>query len=878
MAIHAVRGGGPDDLLVQEVYFVVSSTPRVTATLAETVDDDANGQIDAYKVTFSSAIDDVSLSTSGFAVGGSTVGLVVSTSLPNHSGTADSEILYLSFPESGVFDTANTPELTYSFSSGTIRDVGGLPLHEITGPALAEQDKAPPAIVDADASNASGGAGGIESGDDVQIVFSENTNTPIIDATNINTVLLISSPPFSQSHTWGDSLISANWLAASVLKIVLKTGDGGPEPNLEVGVSNITTRDTTTPAIQDALGNKSTGFALLDGNFGVGGGDISPPVIGSRETQDQNLDGFIDAIKLTFTEPILDSSMTASIAAGLWGVSGATGLNFDTGVTSSDTIVFIKFTDGVLDTAQTPNVSYNKGTAPDNVVDLASPGNELISNAALAEDKARPVLLSATASDNNSLAPDIDGDDTVVLRFNEATIRPTIDSNNINDVLVLTPSTHTWGDVLTTWNTASTITIRFNCPTEVCNATLVDGDTITVSGSILLDLAVTGGNSATGTVTLGGSFAGVDTTSPTISTLFPADGAVGVVASTHVVTTFSERLSQTEAQQSISLTAIRNNMGQALNTAVSATVVYSTSAQTLTLTPDSDLTAGYTYQVGITTQAIDRFNNPLASSGTFKFTTLMDSTQENKVLDSNGALLVSIPAGTFGQTVSVEVNENAATSPVHTPISVLQSAKSKFDKDKPSSFDQLLESTAREITVKDASGNLLTGLLSQSAEVTLSYTDAVTVGIVDGTSPPVREETLKVYSLDDANALWVRLTDSSVDTAANTVTGKTQHFSIFALAGTSDVNLAANAFAFPVPFRPSRGDNEITFSGLSAQATIEIFTLAGKKVKTIQHTSGNNQFPWDVKNDKGSNVASGVYHYVIKNASSMKKGKLVIIR
>ena len=35
---------------------------------------------------------------------------------------------------------------------------------------------------------------------------------------------------------------------------------------------------------------------------------------------------------------------------------------------------------------------------------------------------------------------------------------------------------------------------------------------------------------------------------------------------------------------------------------------------------------------------------------------------------------------------------------------------------------------------------------------------------------------------------------------------------------------------------------------------------------------------WDVKNEDGDRVASGVYIYQIKNSFSEKRGKLVIIR
>jgi hypothetical protein len=67
----------------------------------------------------------------------------------------------------------------------------------------------------------------------------------------------------------------------------------------------------------------------------------------------------------------------------------------------------------------------------------------------------------------------------------------------------------------------------------------------------------------------------------------------------------------------------------------------------------------------------------------------------------------------------------------------------------------------------------------------------------------------------------------------------------------------------------------ITFSHLPNEATIRIYTLAGKLVILISHhTVGNMQEEtWDV-----SNVASGIYFYHIQSPQAEKKGKLSIIK
>jgi len=119
--------------------------------------------------------------------------------------------------------------------------------------------------------------------------------------------------------------------------------------------------------------------------------------------------------------------------------------------------------------------------------------------------------------------------------------------------------------------------------------------------------------------------------------------------------------------------------------------------------------------------------------------------------------------------------------------------------------------------------------------------------------------------------------DSVVDKNSNIVTARTFHFSIFSLHGVGATDLSS-AYAFPVPFIPSRGDNDITFTDISPLCTIKIYTLNGELVGTIEHTSGSTIHSWDVTNDRGDRLASGVYLYLIKNDKDKKKGKLIIIR
>jgi len=83
--------------------------------------------------------------------------------------------------------------------------------------------------------------------------------------------------------------------------------------------------------------------------------------------------------------------------------------------------------------------------------------------------------------------------------------------------------------------------------------------------------------------------------------------------------------------------------------------------------------------------------------------------------------------------------------------------------------------------------------------------------------------------------------------------------------------------AFPNPCRARDGGNAI-FTNLTENCEIKIYNIAGEFVRKInEQTEGTAE--WDLKNDGGEDVASGLYIYVITNQKDeRKKGKLVVIR
>lgn len=90
-----------------------------------------------------------------------------------------------------------------------------------------------------------------------------------------------------------------------------------------------------------------------------------------------------------------------------------------------------------------------------------------------------------------------------------------------------------------------------------------------------------------------------------------------------------------------------------------------------------------------------------------------------------------------------------------------------------------------------------------------------------------------------------------------------------------DVSLA---HAYPNPCSLAKGCSGVTFTRLTLRATINIFTISGEKVRAIEKNSNTDGVGWDLRNESGSKVVSGLYLYVIKGEGSTKAGKLVIVR
>jgi len=87
-----------------------------------------------------------------------------------------------------------------------------------------------------------------------------------------------------------------------------------------------------------------------------------------------------------------------------------------------------------------------------------------------------------------------------------------------------------------------------------------------------------------------------------------------------------------------------------------------------------------------------------------------------------------------------------------------------------------------------------------------------------------------------------------------------------------------NVYAYPNPWdKRKTTKRQVTFANLPDGTTVKIFTVSGFWVKTLPTASAGGT-AWDLTNDDGKSVASGLYFYLASSGSSMAKGTIAIIR
>lgn len=107
-------------------------------------------------------------------------------------------------------------------------------------------------------------------------------------------------------------------------------------------------------------------------------------------------------------------------------------------------------------------------------------------------------------------------------------------------------------------------------------------------------------------------------------------------------------------------------------------------------------------------------------------------------------------------------------------------------------------------------------------------------------------------------------------------------FFFAAAMGVSIVSAADNLKLMsvsPNPVRVSQGNTQAVFNRVTEDVHVQIFSARGALVREFFLDASGGAARWDLKNDAGENVASGVYICLVTNrAGERQKAKVAIIR
>ncbi|MFZ2325119.1 MAG: S8 family serine peptidase [Ignavibacteriaceae bacterium] len=94
----------------------------------------------------------------------------------------------------------------------------------------------------------------------------------------------------------------------------------------------------------------------------------------------------------------------------------------------------------------------------------------------------------------------------------------------------------------------------------------------------------------------------------------------------------------------------------------------------------------------------------------------------------------------------------------------------------------------------------------------------------------------------------------------------------------------ADVYVYPNPVRNLSDETNITFANLPKQAKISIWSIDGKFINEIEETDGNGGVDFNLKNENGDKLSTGIYIYRIvqlddeHNEGEEKLGKFAIIK
>ena len=259
---------------------------------------------------------------------------------------------------------------------------------------------------------------------------------------------------------------------------------------------------------------------------------------------------------------------------------------------------------------------------------------------------------------------------------------------------------------------------------------------------------------------------------------------------------------------------------------------------------------------------------------------------------SSGDVQLVLPPNSVEKTVfDITMNKNPISQPLSVSPDKITTANDKMVHNE-GAWSQPFSANLSEIAIFDEQ-DFYTKRLANNGTLNIHYKDDNNDGIIDGSNPAVRVDSLSSWGLDEASNSWAQLPGAGADKNSKMLTISFDRPGVYTLLGTLVQAIPSYFKAYPVPFRPNgpqagTGPGQtgteatgITFEGVPQTGKIDIYTLDGRLVRKLS-IPDNLPFPyvvkWDVKTASGEKAASGVYIWRMVSGSNAKTGKLVVIR
>ncbi|MBP7653029.1 right-handed parallel beta-helix repeat-containing protein [Candidatus Dependentiae bacterium] len=165
----------------------------------------------------------------------------------------------------------------------------------------------------------------------------------------------------------------------------------------------------------------------------------------------------------------------------------------------------------------------------------------------------------------------------------------------------------------------------------------------------------------------------------------------------------------------------------------------------------------------------------------------------------------------------------------------------------------------------------------------------------DTFSNSLSNSNLSFFYFDETDSKWIPEQNYLLDLNEKIIKLTPSHFSVRGIFSRNlfspPINILPEIIVYPNPFIPNDGNYQtgkkydgslgtgVYFGGLPDNTEIEIYTVSGSLIFQTKYVTGNNgYYQWNVKNNSGIEIASGVYIVLFKYNVGKTVKKLAIIK